>query len=324
MSSVEFGKLLIGAGGIYVCFLSYGSLQEDVTSYVAPSGDRFVYPWFLQVLEAFMNIIFGGLLAVVWEGGPRRVPQKEYAISGAVQVTAKYCTTAAMIAGVSFPVATLAKSSKMIPVMVGSLLLGNAKYSLREYVHVFLIVLGTVLVGLAKKSKPGAPSSLWGILFLVGSLVCDGVVGGEQRKLKAKMQSVGLKERNFEMQFYTNFYMGITALGFAVALQEALPGLRFCLANPEVFMAIGKFAVCSAAGQGFIFFTISTFDSLVSTTVTTTRKIFSVLLSIFTKGHQLNSQGWLGIGLAFLGILGELEEKVSANRKKMSAEQKQA
>ena len=219
MSSVEFGKLLIGAGGIYVCFLSYGSLQEDVTSYVAPSGDRFVYPWFLQVLEAFMNIIFGGLLAVVWEGGPRRVPQKEYAISGAVQVTAKYCTTAAMIAGVSFPVATLAKSSKMIPVMVGSLLLGNAKYSLREYVHVFLIVLGTVLVGLAKKSKPGAPSSLWGILFLVGSLVCDGVVGGEQRKLKAKMQSVGLKERNFEMQFYTNFYMGITALGFAVALQ---------------------------------------------------------------------------------------------------------
>ena len=89
-------------------------------------------------------------------------------------------------------------------------------------------------------------------------------------------------------------------------------------------MAIGKFAVCSAAGQGFIFFTISTFDSLVSTTVTTTRKIFSVLLSIFTKGHQLNSQGWLGIGLAFLGILGELEEKVSANRKKMSAEQKQA
>ena len=44
-------------------------------------------------------------------------------------------------------------------------------------------------------------------------------------------------------------------------------------------------------------------DPLVVTTVTTTRKIFSVLLSILTKGHSLNPQGWAGIALASAGIL---------------------
>lgn len=43
--------------------------------------------------------------------------------------------------------------------------------------------------------------------------------------------------------------------------------------------------------------------------VTTTRKIFSVLLSIFVHNHKLNAQGWAGIGLSCLGIVGELQDK---------------
>merc|ERR1712039_711862 len=99
-----------------------------------------------------------------------RVPHYPYVISGSLQVTAKYLTTAAMVSGVSFPVATLAKSSKMVPVMIGSLLLGKAKYSLREYIHVLLIVAGTAVVSMAGKSKPGKESSAFGILFLVAAL----------------------------------------------------------------------------------------------------------------------------------------------------------
>jgi UDP-galactose transporter B1 len=55
----------------------------------------------------------------------------------------------------------------------------------------------------------------------------------------------------------------------------------------------------------------------VCTTVTTTRKIFSVLLSIFVNNHKLNGQGWAGIGVAILGILGELQDKSSKGTKKV-------
>jgi len=303
-------QLAIGAGGIYASFLYYGSLQEDVLTYKSADGEKFTYSWFLQVLEAFANVILGGLLMFVLEGNRlTSVPQFPYLISGALQVSAKYCTTAAMIYGVSFPVATLAKSSKMVPVMAGQLILGKASYSWMEYLNVALIVGGTAVVSMAGKSKPGASSSYLGLSFLLGALACDGCVAGTQKGMKNAMKEKGLKEKSFEMQFLTNFYMCLTALVFAFAMGEAVPGYNFCVNNPGIFGSILQFAACSAVGQAFIFYTISTFDPLVTSTVTTTRKIFSVLLSIFTKGHALNGQGWAGISMACGGILGELADK---------------
>jgi len=224
-----------------------------------------------------------------------------------------------MIAGVSFPVATLAKSSKMVPVMIGSLILGKASYRVREYINVILIVLGTAVVSMAGKSKKG-DSSMIGLAFLVAALGCDGIVGGTQKGLKSALKDRGMKEKNFEMQFFTNFYMTLTAIAFTFALGEFAPGVKFLQENPGIFTDILKFSVCSALGQAFIFYTISTFDPLVCTTVTTTRKVFSVLLSIFTKGHALNTQGWAGICMACGGILSELQEKYSASKSKGKTE----
>lgn len=227
-------------------------------------------------------------------------------------MTAKYFTTSAMVYGVSFPVATLGKSSKMVPVMIGQLLLGKASYGVREYVHVALIVGGTAAVSMAGKAKKGESSSL-GLALLIAALACDGVVGGTQKALKNALKEKQMKERSFEMQFLTNLYMALTATVFVFVMGEFTPGIAFLRNNPGIFIDILKFAVCSAAGQAFIFFTISCFDPLVLSTVTTTRKVFSVLLSIFLKGHALNTQGWVGISMACAGILGELQQKASAS-----------
>merc|ERR1711957_243729 len=105
-------------------------------------------------------------------------------------------------------------------------------------------------------------------------------------------------------------------MGISGALNEIGPGLAYCSANPEIFAKIVKFALCSAVGQSFIFYTIANFDPLVLSTVTTTRKIFSVLLSIFLKGHSLSLVGWSGIGMAVSGILSELQAKASGNKPK--------
>lgn len=126
--------------------------------------------------------------------------------------------------------------------------------------------------------------------------------------------------------FWTNLYMSIVAVIISFGLGEGLPGIQFCLANPVIFSKILKFAVCSAVGQSFIFYTISNFDPLVCTTVTTTRKVFSVLLSIFINNHPMSTESWLGIGLASLGILSELQDKGGkghgASEKKAKASEK--
>ena len=255
-------KLLIGAGGIYAAFLYYGSLQEDVFRYTAEDGSAFKQAWFLQVLEALANVIIG-FVGMQVAGATKGIPLRMFAISGASQVPAKACTSLALANGLSFPVATLAKSGKMAPVMAGSLLLGGATYELREYLQVAAIIGGTAIVSMGKK-KGGGSSSLMGVVYIVLSLVLDGVTAGFQKRLKTETAKVGVKPKPYDFMFWTNFFMMLTALVIATGLGELQSGTAFCVDNPEILSKIIKFAVCSAVGQSFIFYTIANFDPVSS------------------------------------------------------------
>ena len=302
-------ELLFGAGGIYAAFLYYGSLQEDVFRYASEEGDKFTQVWFLQVLEALCNVVVGFLGLQLTGGATPDLPQPLFASSGCSQVLAKYCTNAALANGLSFPVATLAKSGKMVPVMAGSLLLGGASYSLRQYIQVAMIVAGTAIVSLSKKKASSGTTATLGVAFIVASLCFDGVTGGLQKRVKSETKARGAAPKPYDYMFLTNIYMLATALVFALARGEVQAGLKFALDNPALWGKVLRFGACSAVGQSFIFYTISTFDPLVCTTVTTTRKIFSVLLSIFLKGHELPLMGWGGVALASAGILADASSK---------------
>ena len=236
-------------------------------------------------------------------------------------MSAKAFTSLSLASGVSFPVVTLAKSGKMVPVMIGSLLLGGASYTLREYASVAAIIIGTAVVSMGKK-KSAQSSSTLGLVFIFLSLAADGITGGMQKRLKAKTSTLGIKPKPYDFMFWTNLYMAATAAVIALTLGEFTTGIKFLLDNPSMLEKVLKFGICSAVGQSFIFYTISNFDPLVATTVTTTRKVFSVLLSIFLNGHAVGAQGWVGIALASSGILSELLDKSGGHGPKSKKEEK--
>ena len=125
--------------------------------------------WYLQVLESLANVVVGtGALILMgltgngygttssrsedgtisknrkgmlwwWWGGTPNLPKKPFLSSGFSQVCSKGFTSLALANGLSFPVATLAKSGKMAPVMLGSLILGGAKYRY-AYVGMILVI----------------------------------------------------------------------------------------------------------------------------------------------------------------------------------------
>ncbi|KPA85736.1 hypothetical protein ABB37_00100 [Leptomonas pyrrhocoris] len=64
-------------------------------------------------------------------------------------------------------------------------------------------------------------------------------------------------------------------------------------------------SVLSAAGQLFIFHTISVFGTLTVTAMTLLRKVGSVLLSIYVHGHQVRSSQWAALATVFIGIVSE-------------------
>jgi len=78
-----------------------------------------------------------------------------------------------------------------------------------------------------------------------------------------------------------------------------------------VLSPIIVYSLCSAVGGNFVYFTLSHFIPLVLTTVTTIRKIFSTLFSIFRNpANALSSMQWSGTLLVFTGLLGDIARKV--------------
>jgi len=303
--------LVFGAAGIYAAFAYYGVLQEEVFTFEDKEGNAFTYGWFLQVIEAFANVVvgFGGMMLT---GRTAGVPLDLFALSGFTQVSAKACMSNSLAAGLSFPVATLAKSAKMAPVMIGGILIGGKKFPLRQYLQVAAIIGGTIMVSMNSKSASGKPSTWMGVVLICTSLACDGLTGGVQDRLKAKSKDKGIKIKPYDMMFWSNTFMCLVAILVSLVNNgELFSGMAFIFDNPEILSKVLYFAACSAMGQSFIFFVIAEYGPLKCATITTTRKIFSVLLSIFVKGHVLAPIGWCGVLLGSAGIVGELipEEK---------------
>jgi UAA transporter family len=115
LSKLRIAKLLFGVIGIYGAYLSYGLYQEDLYRYKGEDGTTVRCVWLLQVLESAASIALGGLGRTLW-GGTRNVPLRPFLLSGAAQVFAKVFMSLSLVMGASFPIATLAKSAKIVPV----------------------------------------------------------------------------------------------------------------------------------------------------------------------------------------------------------------
>jgi UDP-galactose transporter B1 len=78
--------------------------------------------------------------------------------------------------------------------------------------------------------------------------------------------------------------------------------LHFLSTHPSAVWPLVQYALLGGLGQLFIFETISHFGSLTLVMVTVTRKLFTMLLSVFIFGHSLTFGQWSGIGVVFVAI----------------------
>ncbi len=58
----------------------------------------------------------------------------------------------------------------------------------------------------------------------------------------------------------------------------------------------------AAAGQVFIFLTITWYTPVITTTITTTRKFVTILLSVWACGHSFSITQWTAVALVFTGL----------------------
>ena len=273
--------MLIGAAGIFFSYSVMAIFQEDVYKKLY-GGDKFAFTFFVLVIDRGLNAL-SALLGIQLLGtSGLKIPLLDIFYSGVSQMFAM-ATSNEALRYVSYPTQVLGKSCKMVPVMAGGIVLSGKRYSLIEYLQVALITIGVVVFNFGGKKKAGGGDSPYGLLLIALSTNASGF---------------------------------LVALLFAIVSGHLVGGIKFCAKHPPMLVAILIYSLASALGGNFVYFTLTQFNPLVLTTVTTTRKIFSTLYSIFRNpANSLDTMQWSGTIMVFAGLLGDIARKMGKSSK---------
>ncbi|KAI0439255.1 solute carrier family 35 member B1 [Xylaria telfairii] len=346
-------QLVIAVAGIYGSFLTWAYLQEKLTT--TPHGppgqtEVFKYPVFLNTIQSLFAAATGALY--LWfstPGGssvPPIIPSSRILMPLLlVAVTSSLASPFgyASLAHIDYITFLLAKSCKLLPVMFLHITVFQKRYPLYKYMVVAAVTTGVAVFTLhsGKKSKghgsgAGATerNSAWGLLLLGINLLFDGLTNstqdyifgafqpysGPQMMCANNLMSMAVMVTYLVLSpwlVHTGIgeWVGMDIAGSAGELEEAL---AFMARHPVVWSDILGFAACGAVGQVFIFYTLSTFSSVLLVTVTVTRKMFTMMLSVVAFGHRLTRMQVLGVGLVFGGIGAEA---AIARREKLAKEE---
>ncbi|GJJ79105.1 solute carrier family 35 (UDP-galactose transporter), member B1 [Entomortierella parvispora] len=310
-------KLAACVAGIYSCFLTWGYFQEKVST--TPYGEesvRFKYFIFLNMIQAISASATAYAYLKI-QRKPLAMPSRmllgkyfQVAFFNAIASPFSY----AALKHIDYPTMILTKSCKLVPVMLMNILLYRRKFPTYKYVCVALITMGAsgfMLLAPVDEHKKGAVnSSLYGMLLVIINLTIDGVTNSTQDQIFHTFKVTGQ-----QMMCFMNLFMaGFMAIWLLNPFNSELGNaLAFCRDHPAIIQDLSLFCLCGALGQCFIFYTLEQFGSLSLVTVTVTRKLFTILLSVVAYGHFLNVSQWLMVGVVFSGI--GLEAYVKRNEK---------
>ena len=307
-------------GGIYVAFMVMSSYQEQITR--RPYGedkDYFNFPLFLVFFQCVLNSIvaYGKLLLYPSEHGRKSTVPKIYYIGASLAYVCAVGSSNAALIYVNYPTQVLAKSCKMIPVMVMGILVARKQYPMSRIVAVVMTTIGISIFmidrfGHKHKGDGENENNVYGLLLLVFSLAADGFTNSIQDLMRSFKDRPTADELMLYMNVYASLFVGVAMFYTG----QFFPAIDFCVKHHEIISHISIFCITMALGQIFIFWCIASFGTLVLSIITTTRKFFTILWSVFTFGHEMSTVQWLGVLVVFVGLMYDIVVSVRKEHKK--------
>lgn len=338
--------------------LSWAFLQERITTtpYEAATGktETYDFPIFTNTVQSASAFFVGYLYLLASSDSERPAPSLFptntiipplvlVSLTGTLASPFGY----ASLKHVGYLTFILAKSCKLVPVMALQVTIFRRKYPFYKYAVVALVTAGVAVFTLKTDSKKIASSKRrditgnapWGLLLLSINLLFDGLTNSTQDHINTKFAPYSgmqmMPAQNLIQTVLGGMFLLLAPLLSALPVldnymttasgYELSNALAFIQRHPAVGNDLFGFALCGAIGQCFIFYTLARFSSLVLVTVTVTRKMLTMLLSVLWFGHTLSSGQWTGVGLVFGGvaaeaILGSHQQKKKTKRKRSHPE----
>ncbi|CAN1847029.1 UDP-galactose/UDP-glucose transporter 5B [Linum perenne] len=284
-------KGVFAVGGIMITLVIYGVLQEKIMR--VPYGvnnEYFKYSLFLVFCNRVVTSAVSAVSLVASKKALDPVaPVYKYCLISVSNILTTTCQYEAL-KYVSFPVQTLAKCAKMIPVMIWGTLIMQKKYKGKDYLVAFFVTIGCSVF----------------ILFPAGS------------------------ELNPYSRGRENTVWGVSLMAGMILQGHLLLAIDFIYRHHDCFLDVALLSAVATGSQFFISYTIRTFGALTFAAIMTTRqvqqipntnlvasdhhfnwsslmylvvfsslKLVSILLSCVWFSHPLSWEQWIGAVIVF-------------------------
>lgn len=188
-----------------------------------------------------------------------------------------------------------------------------------------------------KASRGGEGNASFGLMLLGINLLIDGLTNSTQDEIFSLHPRFSGQQMMFNMNFISlcltfpllatppaipnrilqyvahhlslphSFRLTLTTESFLSAashhnISTLQSTIEFIIDHPTCLVPLLQFALLGGLGQLFIFETISHFGSLTLVMLTVTRKLVTMLLSVFVFGHHLTTGQWSSVAVVFTGI----------------------
>lgn len=310
------------ASGICLAYWYYGVIQESLVTHSGLGAT------FLLVMQAVANIV----VAKLWQGvqsarredyhfttaAPKKISSSLATLHHSLLLLTSGVYVFSMVFAneslrfVSYPTAVLAKSCKLIPTMIMGSLVERRRYSNGQWLSAVFISAGISSFHLSRvhharssdDSSDAGDESWKGMILLTLSLAMDGFLGSCQGLLKREDKHGRRRPPTaVETMLWVNGYALFFLVPMAIVSGQWREGIQILSDdNPALIYSIVALNAVVAVGQIFIFLTLTWYSSLVCTTITTTRKFFTILFSVLYFGHQFSLVQWAAVALVFGGL----------------------
>ncbi|KAM5300042.1 adenosine 3'-phospho 5'-phosphosulfate transporter 2 isoform 1-T1 [Ctenodactylus gundi] len=314
----KFNKLtqfFICVAGVFVFYLIYGYLQELIFSV---EGFK-PYGWYLTLVQFAFYSIFGFIELQLMQDKRRRyviifllvkftsisqifvLKIVFYRIPGKTYMLIAFLTVGTMglsntsLGYLNYPTQVIFKCCKLIPVMLGGVLIQGKRYNIVDVSAAVCMSLGLIWFTLADSTV--APNfNLTGVMLISLALCADAVIGNVQEKAM-KLHNAS----NSEMVLYS-YSIGFVYILLGLTCTTGLgPAVTFCSKNPfQTYGYAFLFSLTGYFGISFVLALIKIFGALLAVTVTTGRKAMTIVLSFIFFAKPFTFQYvWSGLLVVF-------------------------
>ncbi|XP_078488652.1 adenosine 3'-phospho 5'-phosphosulfate transporter 2-like [Ciona intestinalis] len=290
---------------VFVLFIMYGYCQE----WLFQMDGVKKHGMFVTLMQFGFYTIFGIFEQNIHGKIERRVPLVTY-IGLAVLTIGTMGLSNTSLGYLNYPTQVIFKSSKLIPVMIGGILIQGKKFSMFDLLSCLLMTIGLIMFTLTdQKVSPNFEAT--GIILISLALCSDAAIGNIQELTmkKHKTSNAELVLYSYGIGFLILFVGHLVFGGF-------LEVFIFMIKNAKIMLALFLFSFSGYVGIHFVLHLVRTFGALLAVTVTTCRKAVTMILSFmfFTKPFSILYlwAGMLVLGGICLNIYSKNKSKVDS------------